>query len=541
EVYLLDGLIFVRPGATLTIEAGTIIKGKQFPSASTGDLASGLVVMVDADIIANGTSSAPIIMTAEGDDVSDPTDLGPDDRSEWGGLIVLGRATTNSTPGINNVEGVPATDDTLFGCDDSTVTCDDEDSSGSIRYVSVRHGGFGFETDSEINGMTFGAVGSGTTIEFVEVYANSDDAFEFFGGTAQAKWLVGAFSGDDTFDTDRGFRGKFQFGLSINNPGNDAGRCFENDGGTSSLGGEDATPFANPIYSNITCIGAGVNADPSQLGEDENSSALQLRDNTGGRIYNSIFTDFPGSALDLEALSSGEDTENRFGTNTEGTDDLIIAGNLFFDFGAGDTFADLVDDDSDNDATRQQAIEAAFGAVNTIADPQIANIDREMGLDPRPLAAGPAATGAQFDGNALDGDDFFEEVDYLGAFAPTSSAASGENATWLGGWTALSQNGVLSPQAVTTDGTPDVSVGIAAYPNPTAGDLTVRFSLDRAQDGRVALYDVLGRQVAVVAEGTLAAGETTARVATSDLPSGIYVLRVEGEGVAATTRVSVVR
>ena len=250
--------------------------------------------MVNGELIADGRADAPIIMTAEADDVNNPTDLDEFDRALWGGLILLGRATTNSTPGVNNVEGVPASDDTRFGCDGTTgFECDDDDSSGILRYVSVRHAGFGFEADSEINGITFGAVGRGTVVDYVEVFANSDDNFEFFGGTVSAKHLVGAFSGDDTFDTDRGFRGRFQFGLSLNNPGADAGRCLENDGGVSSLGGEDATPFSLPVYSNITCIGAGADADITQLGEEGNSAALQLRDNTGGKIYNSIFVDYP--------------------------------------------------------------------------------------------------------------------------------------------------------------------------------------------------------------------------------------------------------
>ncbi len=543
QVYLLDGLIYVRPGATLTIEPGTIIKGREVPSSATGDLASGLVIMIDANIEANGRADAPIVMTAEADDVSDPSDLGPDDRSLWGGLLVFGRATTNSTPAITNVEGIPASDDTRFGCDDVTFMCDDDDDSGTIRYVSVRHGGFGFEPGSEINGMTFGAVGRGTTIEYVEVYANSDDAFEFFGGTTQAKYLVGAFNGDDTFDTDRGFRGKFQYGFSINNPGNDAGRCFENDGGVSSLGGEDATPYARPIYSNITCIGAGIGADGSQLGEDSNSAAMQLRDNTGGAVYNSIFTDYPGSALNIEALSSGEDSENRFGTNSEG-DDLVIRNNLFFGFGAGSTAADLVDNDSDNSAGRQAEIESAFGAANTIANPQLATIGRASGsnLDPRPLASGPAASGAEFTGNALAGDAFFEVVDFLGAFEPTASAADNSNPTWLGGWTALSQTGVLSGQATPAEtGPAGDRIGLEAFPNPVRGAGTVRFALDRAQTVRLALYDALGRQVAVVAEGAFAAGAATAALPTAGLAPGVYVLRLAGETVAVSQTVSVVR
>ena len=543
--YLLDGLIFVRPGATLTIEPGTVVRGKAVPSTATGDLASGLIVMVGARIEADGRADAPIIMTAEADDLSDPTDLDQNDRAEWGGLILLGRATTNSTPGINFIEGVPESDDTRFGCDASTAgfACDDDDDSGILRYVSLRHAGFGFRADSEINGMTFGAVGRGTTVEYVEVFANSDDNFEFFGGTVEVKYAVGAFSGDDTFDTDRGFRGKFQFGLSVNNPGNDAGRCFENDGGVSDLGGEDAQPYAVPVYSNITCIGAGRNANQAQLGEEGNSATLQLRDNTGGKIYNSIFVDWPGSALNLEALSSGEDTENRFGNNVEGTDDLIIANNIFFGFGAGSTFAAITDNDSDNSAARQTAIEAALAAQNLFVDPQLVNLSGRAagsGLDPRPRAGSPAAAGAVFTGNALAGDSFFEPVAYKGAFAPADS--EGRGATWLAGWTALDAGGYLSGQAVSVGGGPEAgALGLAVGPNPTRGGATARVTLAQAGPARLALYDVLGREVAVVAEGAFAAGTTLVTVDAGSLPAGAYVLRLTAEGAAATTRLSVVR
>ena len=544
NVYLLDGLVFVRPNATLTIEAGTVIKGAATPSAGTGDLASGLVVMVDGNIEANGTADRPIIMTAEADDVSSPTDLDEFDRGQWGGLILLGRATTNSTPGINNIEGVPPSNDTRFGCDASTAgfACDDNDDSGTLRYVSVRHAGFGFEADSEINGITFGAVGRGTTVEYVEVFANSDDNFEFFGGTVRAKYLVGAFSGDDTFDTDRGFRGAFQFGLSVNGPGEEAGRCFENDGGVSSLGGEDATPFSVPVYSNITCIGAGRTADLGPLGEEGNSAALQLRDNTGGKIYNSIFTSFPQAALDLEALSSGEDTENRLGDNEE-DDDLTIRNNYFFDFGAGSTFAAIVNDDSDNSAARQQAIESAIAGANTFADPQLRNLTgraRGSNLDPRPAEGSPVATAADFDFDALDDDDdsdgdFFTEVDYIGAFAPTGPV-------WLTGWSVLATNGYLSGLATPTANGPEAAAfGLSVGPNPAGAATTVRFTLDRAQAVRVALYDVLGREVSVIAAGTFGVGTTAAPVDTAALPSGVYVVRLQGDGATATQQISVVR
>lgn len=543
ETYLLDGLIFVRPGATLTIEPGTVVKGKAVPSSSTGDLASGLVVMVGGRIEADGEnedgSVEPIIFTAEADNVNDATDTDETDRGLWGGVIVLGRSTTNSTPAINNIEGIPPSEDTRFGCDDSVsgFECDEEDDSGTLRYVSIRHGGFGFETDSEINGATFGAVGSGTTIEYVEVFANSDDAFEFFGGTAQAKYLVGAFSGDDTFDTDRGFRGHFQFGFSVNNPGQEAGRCLENDGGTSSLGGEDATPYSQPIYTNLTCLGAGRDADDAQLGEEGNSAALQLRDNTGGKIYNSIFADYPGAAINLEALSSGEDTENRFGQNEE-SDDLTIRNNYFFRFDAGDTFAAITDDDDDNSAARQSEIESLLAASNTIGDPMIVSLasrDQDRGLDPRLMASSPGAEAANFDFEALD-DDFFTEVDYLGAFAPGETV-------WLAGWSALDTMEYLTGASVPAESAPEAS-GLAleaAGPNPTGSATALRVRLPEAQQARVSLYDLMGREVAVLASGTRQAGPTTLQVDLSDLPAGVYVARLSAESGQRTLKVVVAR
>ncbi len=545
HVYLLDNLIFVRPGATLTIQAGTVIKGASTPSSASGDLASGLIVMPGARLVADGRQDAPIIFTAEIDDVSDPDDTDEFTRGEWGGVILLGRATTNSTPAITNIEGVPESNDTLFGCDNATVTCNDDDDSGILRFVSIRHAGFGFRQASEINGLTLGAVGRGTVLEHIEVFGNSDDAFEFFGGTAQAKYLVGAFNGDDGLDTDRGFRGKVQYALILNNPGIDGGRCTETDSGVSDLGGEDAQPYAHPIYSNLTCIGAGSSADRGQLGEDGNSATFQIRDNSGGAFYNSIATQYPGSAINLEALASGEDTENRFGLNIEGTDDLVIRNNVFFDYGAGTTFAALVDDDSDNSVVRQTAIEGAIATANVIADPQLAGVCREQGcagLDPRPLTTSVAATGAQFVGNQLAGDAFFDVVAYRGAFEPTTSASSSANATWLGGWTALYQMGYLTGQSVAVGDAPEAgALGLAVAPNPVRGAATARVTLKEAGTVRVALYDVLGREVSVVAQGTFAAGTTSVALATDTLPAGVYVLRVDAAGASATTRISVVR
>lgn len=533
--YLLDGLIFVEDGATLTIEAGTVIKGVEAGNITTNDGAAALIVRRGATIIANGTAAEPIIFTAEADDVDDAFDLDETDRGLWGGLILLGRAPTNANDGAGNridvqIEGIdfdPATgsgDEAQYGGDDA------DDSSGSLRYVSIRHGGFSIDGQegNEINGLTMGAVGAGTTIEYVEVYANFDDCFEWFGGTVETKYLVGAFCGDDTFDYDEGFNGLGQYWFSIQ-AADIAGRAGEHDSGNNSLGGEGSDPIAIPVISNVTYIGSGTDATPTN--DDGNSPAVFFRDNAGGKYYNSVYAYFPGQALRIEDLADGADSRERLESG-----DLVVANSLFFGFGAGDTFAALVQEGSDR-TPASVVVPILEAAGNSITDPGFRGVSRIAGdaaLDPRPMEGAAAASGASFDADALE-DDFFDEVPFRGAFAPGGRG-------WLTGWTALSDNGYLSDGFVTTtDGALEAGVSLATFPNPTSSDATVRVTLDRAQTARLALYDVLGRQVGVVLEGTFGAGETTATVVTSSLPAGVYVLRLEGEGVSATQQISVVR
>jgi len=303
NTYLLDGLIFVNEGATLTIEPGTVIKGLEQGSITTGDGASALIVRRGAKIHAEGTAAAPIVFTSELDDVANPTDLTQRDRGLWGGVILLGKATTNQPTTDNQIEGIDIlTDPALYG------GTDDNDNSGVLKYVSIRHGGFsisGVEGD-EINGLTMGAVGAGTTIDFVEVYANFDDCYEWFGGTVNTKHLVGAFCGDDTFDYDQGFRGKGQFWFSIQDT-DVAGRAGEHDGGD---GVEDASPFSIPVISNVTYIGSG-HALAVAPGGDGNDAVLKIRDNAGAKYWNSIFTEFRNKSVDIEDLSAGEDSRAR--------------------------------------------------------------------------------------------------------------------------------------------------------------------------------------------------------------------------------------
>lgn len=402
RTWVLDGFVYVNSGQTLTIEPGTVIKG----ASGAGETASALIVAKGATINACGTSSQPIIFTAEADQLNG--NIPSMTRGLWGGLIVLGSATLNSTPGTTSIEGIPTSEPRgIYG------GSDDNDNSGSLCYLSIRHGGTDIGAGNEINGLTLGGVGAGTVIHHIEVISNNDDGIEFFGGTAEVKHAVVAFCKDDGFDYDEGFRGKGQFWVNVTDPS--AGdRGGEHDGGTSP---EDGTPYAHPVIYNATYIGRGISAG---------SRALTLRDNAGGEYHNSIFVQW-GKGFDIENLASGEDSYNRF---AEGN--IVFAGNMFYDCvvaGTGATAVDLFLV-AGAEAGQDAAFQATFATNNnTIADPGISTtISTSGGLDPVPTGSVTGAT-------APSGG-FYDAVTYRGAFDP-----SGLN--WMLGWTLLDDAGYL--------------------------------------------------------------------------------------------------
>ena len=171
------------------------------------------MIILRAKIIAAGTHNNPIVFTAL-DERDNPGSLSLATTQKWGGLIVLGKADLNHLEDELEIEGFPSgsSEYIKYGGNDDT------DNSGVIRYVSIRYGGYEFAAGEEINGLTLGAVGSGTTIEYVEVYNNSDDGIEFFGGTVNTKYMVMAYNEDESFDIDQGYRGKNQFWFVIQKP-----------------------------------------------------------------------------------------------------------------------------------------------------------------------------------------------------------------------------------------------------------------------------------------------------------------------------------
>ncbi len=263
KVYILQSRVSVLSGVTLTIEPGVVVKGQ----AGTEANATALIITRGATIMAEGTADSPIIFTSVADELMpgeiESPNLEPTLNGLWGGLIVLGKAHISGDAEALQIEGIPASDPNgLYG------GTDDADNSGVIKYVSIRHGGANIGEGNEINGLTLGGVGSGTTIENIEIVSNQDDGIEFFGGTVTVKNAVVWNTGDDALDTDQAFAGMVDNALIIN-PGDE---CFELDGPEGSY------------------LGAGSTIKNVTANVEDASGLIDLDKNTDINLENIYFT-----------------------------------------------------------------------------------------------------------------------------------------------------------------------------------------------------------------------------------------------------------
>lgn len=293
NAYKLDKKIFVTAGKSITINPGTVIYAD--PAAAAA--ANALVISRGGKIFAAGKESCPIVFTATGDPLDGSFNT---PQQLWGGVVLLGKATNNLTtgcgslvvaPGVGLIEGIAAADPrSYYGADLSGVvtgfsgtpavveTFDDNDNSGIMKYVSIRHGGATIATNNELNGLTLGSVGRGTTLEYIEIVANSDDGVEFFGGVPQLKYAAVFYSDDDNFDWDHGFSGKGQFWYTLMAAGR-GDHGMEIDSDDNNCGNY---PISNPTIYNYTCIGRNNASD----------MAIEAKEGTGGSIRSSIFANF---------------------------------------------------------------------------------------------------------------------------------------------------------------------------------------------------------------------------------------------------------
>jgi Secretion system C-terminal sorting domain len=520
--YILTGWYFVDSTHSLTIPAGTLVRGD---SASGGTL----IVSRGAQIFATGTVQKPIVFTSN-------KPAGTRVPGDWGGVILLGAAPTNQ-PTTSQIEGgfgtIPNTA-AQFGGSDSN------DNSGVFEYVRIEFGGIAFAQDNEINGLTFGAIGAGTTIDHVQVsYANDDD-YEFFGGTLQAKYMVGWRSLDDCFDTDFGFSGKMQFLFTKRDP-----NIFDGSASGSSNGEESdnegtspytSTPRTKARFSNWTLVGP--------LGDTTNLAGLNshwdhvamLRRATELSIYNSIMMGW-GNGIQLrDTLTQRAAIEGRLELrnislqaprNVLTLSSSPATGNITgFDPVVWFNTAGWGNHGSTPRQTTDVGLPAAVWNLNNA-------------IDAVPLASSEAATaGAAFDGR-LTGDSWFTVVSYRGAFDPSIPMSQ----QWTAGWTNFDpQNTDYTTDVKEIGGRlPERFVLEQNYPNPFNPSTVIDFSMPQSGHVTLKVYNTLGEEVTTLVEGNLAAGNYTTDFRATNLSSGTYFYTLTTDGFAQTKKMLLVK
>lgn len=399
--YMLDGLVYIDSGYTITIQPGTTIQGRKGTNSS-------LIIKRGAKILADGTASQPIVFTSSATE-------GQKRLGDWGGLVILGRAKNNgSYNGVNGVMEIEgginnANGDGLHGGND------DEDNSGIVRYVRLEFGGYPFQPDREINGLTCGSVGRGTIIDYVQVSYCNDDAYEFFGGTVNAKHLISFRNLDDDFDTDNGYRGKIQFGIAVRDTAiadgaaGGASNGFETDNDGS---GSAAQPFTAPVFSNMTIIGPLFTSTTTIAAPFRRGA--HIRRNSRMSLFNSIIMGWPSAGAGV--LIDGSTTEANCASNELEIASTIIAGcPTPLRVNSGSTFNINV---WFNDAAKGNSI------LTNNTDVNLTSINSYTSFNPTPSAASPALSGASFSNSKLVG---MQTVTYKGAV--------GSGDTWWQGWT----------------------------------------------------------------------------------------------------------
>jgi len=447
NTYILEGKVYITNNSTMTIEPGTVVKGSY-----SGAEVAALIVTRGAKIVAKGSANEPIVFTSNS----------PNPRSgDWGGIVLLGKASINTTytadaasvypqnPGVLIGKGtfqIEGGVDNTYGeglCGGGT-TPNDADSSGALSYVRIEYAGYAFIPDKEINSLTMGAVGSKTQIDHVQVTYAKDDAFEWFGGTVNCKYLVAYRTQDDDFDTDNGYSGTVQFGLIVRDSANadvSNSEAFESD---NNSGGTTDAPKTSAIFSNVTAI--GPRATLNNVGNSYFLAAAQIRRNSALSIYNSVFMGWPRGLLIDASTGTPTDLNINF---TDGSGELRFKNNIIAGCGNHPSFPAWapVKYSAGTNAAAQSSDAAILGWVN-LADNgnQIIATNEYVGytrpfdyLNPDFTPFGsdkvlgelnPIIRNYSFTDSKLANNAFLDKtVKFRGAISP-----SGDLASWYKGW-----------------------------------------------------------------------------------------------------------
>ena len=491
-VVLLDGFVHVKNNAVLTIQPGTVIRGKSDP------LTPGtLIITRGAKIMAQGTAASPIVFT------SNETVANGRNPGDWGGLVICGNGVINTggisqNPNVNKIEGfVTNSPDRYYGGNN------DADNSGVLSYVRIEFSGVALDPlvqNSEINGLTLGGVGSGTQIDHIQVSFCGDDSFEWFGGTVDAKYLIAFRGTDDDFDCDFGFRGRVQFGLGIKDPNisdialaNGESNGFEVD--NTSTAPYLLLPLTKPVFSNMTMVGAKRDGTGVIPGGDKHEAAMHIRRNTAIRIFNSLFLGFEKGWRLQQAV-----TKDNFDAPATADSVGVVANTNI----TPDIAATYITDGT----TIPQTWYHTYSTTNsndTVTT--VAQINFVNGF-PASLASTP---------------DF-----RLQSNSAVATGASFSHPVFSGQVTGIKNTTNFSDKIV------------SVYPNPTADVTTLVIDAVNASSLNVNIYDINGKLVASpVVNQNLSIGENTFTFNTSNLNNGVYFVTLNSNNGKETVKLVV--
>ena len=477
-----DGTKAGGASGTLIIPAGVVVMGR-----TSNDY---LVVNRGSKIIANGTRSAPIRFTHNTAIEGTVTE---NERGLWGGIVILGKAPINKCS--NDVRGTAACERVVEGSDALMGGATPDDDSGKLNFVRVEYAGYEIFPGNELNGITFGGVGSGTIVDYVQVHNNQDDCVEFFGGTVNVKHLICTGAGDDNLDIDWGYQGKMQF-VVVKQSSGVGDHIVESDNTNSdSSVGYLTEPRSRPMVANFTFISQGldeplkykegvsgiyingvvVNVNSANLVESTNLETIQDGALTPKLQHHSVFMDSAGdtSPFKADTEASGVTAAQLEASLTSRATDLVLGTNTLV---SGMFLGDA-----------ESAVVSSF------------NGDKVQGM----CAVGPHAAGTTTDlcptysskEERYIVDTWFSATDYIGAFSPGSDL---EN-NWASGWTIGLFEAPECPEGTLES---EVLLGkkVCSLSGEVTSDLTLVAGNYYKLDGKVAIGKDMG------ADGTKSGG-----------------------------------
>ena len=518
--YVLQGAVNVINNATLTIAAGTVVRGD-----TTAGSVAYLLIARGSKIVANGTANNPIVMTS-----LKPT--GGRVRGDWGGVLIMGNARTNTlanaaqnlSAGERQYEALPNNTNARYGATGGNFN--DNDSSGSISYVRIEYAGYAYQPNQELNSLTLGGVGRRTEMHHIMTSYGRDDSFEWFGGTVNAKYLI-AFAGtDDDFDCDEGYRGNNQFVLGVRHPqvfetaSNPGSNGFEHDNNTG-LGGatqvvpgiNDPQPATAPTFSNVTLVGpikSGAAIDTLISGH-KFTNAVTFRTNAQTGLFNAVIGGYPAASINLNHPNATISPSVHIKAQN---DSLVVRNTLIVSARRTSLVTQSTPPTGVTFTGRTWFMTAGFNNDTLTSAATYANLGM---INP---TFGGLASGA------------FNSIDFTDAnFSLNSGATLTTGASF--NHPRLANNVASTNSKVLTSGS------LKLFPNPATTEAIISFELKSAANVAINVADLAGKQVANVASTNYAAGINNVSLSTNGLNKGLYLVTVLVNGQAQTIKLSV--